>query len=124
MKKNTKVTTAASLDFVTLVAALQHDERFVDALNKCGFEKVTKRVASPKKGDVVGGYVLCERLGKHGVKATKAKTEWVTLGPISVPDITPEEHKIRCAAYKAAIALGVGWSQANYAGYHAVADSR
>lgn len=123
MKKNTKVTTAASLDFVTLIGALQHDERFVDALAECGFEKVTKRVA-PKKGDVVGGYVLCERLGKHGVKATKAKTEWVTLGPISVVDITPEEHKIRCAAYKAAIALGVGWAQANYAGYHAVADSR
>ncbi|CAB4189902.1 hypothetical protein UFOVP1192_21 [uncultured Caudovirales phage] len=123
MKKNTKVTAVASdsFNFVALVASMIQDPKFVAALSANGFERVVK---SPKKGDVVGGYVLCERLGKHGVKVAKAKTEWVTLGPISVPDITPEEHKIRCAAYKAAIALGVGWSQANYAGYHAVAESR
>jgi hypothetical protein len=56
-----------------------------------------------------------------GVNVTK---KWVTLKPVMVKDITPEEHKLRCAAYKEALALGVGYVQATYAGYHAVKNSR
>ncbi len=56
-----------------------------------------------------------------GMNVTK---KWVTLKPVTVKDITPEEHKLRCAAYKEALALGVGYVQATYAGYHAVKNSR
>lgn len=56
-----------------------------------------------------------------GVNVTK---RWVTLKPVTVKNITAEEHRLRCAAYKEALALGVGYVQATYAGYHAVANSR
>ena len=56
-----------------------------------------------------------------GVTVTK---KWVTLKPVTVKNITAEERTIQSAAFKAAMAQGVGYLQANYAGYHAVANSR
>ena len=56
-----------------------------------------------------------------GVTVTK---KWVTLKPVTVKHITPEERILQASAFKAAMALGVGYLQATYAGYHAVADSR
>jgi hypothetical protein len=112
MKKNSKVTSVASLDFVTLVTALQHDEGFVSALAQIGFEKVTKRVA--KKS-------AAQFSDELGVSVTK---KWVTLKPVMVNDITEDERVIQARAFKAAMARKVGYMQATYAGYHAVANSR
>lgn len=56
-----------------------------------------------------------------GMNVTK---KWVTLSPVTVKNITAEERTIQSAAFKAAMAQGVGYLQANYAGYHAVKNSR
>ena len=56
-----------------------------------------------------------------GVTVTK---KWVTLKPLMVENITLAERKIQAEAFKKAMALKVGYMQACYAGYHAVADSR
>lgn len=56
-----------------------------------------------------------------GITVTK---KWVTLKPVTVKDITPEERILQASAFKAAMALGVGYLQANYAGYHAIKNSR
>ena len=106
MKKNTKVTVDAGM-IASIVAA---------AVAKAMEQYITAAPAvTPVKKSAAQ---FSEALG---VVVTK---KWVTLKPVMVDDITPEERILQASAFKAAMARKVGYMQATYAGYHAVANSR
>ena len=104
MKKNTNVTVDVGMIASVVAAAV------AKAMEAYGHAPV----APTKKSAAQFSEAL-------GVTVTK---KWVTLKPVMVNDITDAERKIQARAFKAAMLRKVGYMQATYAGYHAVANSR
>lgn len=106
MTKNTKVTVDAGMIASIVAAAVAKAmEQYITA---------APAVTPVKKSAAAFSAAL-------GVTVTK---KWVTLKPVMVNDITDAERKIQARAFKAAMLRNVGYMQATYAGYHAVANSR
>ena len=120
MKKNSKVTVDVGMIASIVAAAVAKAmEAYVAPVEADAPVIRSYNFGRNSKGGVRKSAVqFSEALG---VNVTK---KWVTLKPVAVKNITPEEHRLRCAAYKEALALGVGYVQATYAGYHAVKNSR
>ena len=112
MKKNTKVTVDAGM-IASIVAA---------AVAKAMEQYITATPVAPVAPSRRTPKSFSEALEmSSGVKVSK---KWTTLKPMMVENITLAERKIQAEAFKKAMAMKVGYMQACYAGYHAVANSR